>query len=149
MMMGCYRLGEVGDPETYFTAVIAVLLRYPPDVITAVTEPATGIPSKVKWLPTIAEIVEACDLALAPVLRQRERDRVVASHRLAAPAPPKLSEAELDAQFERAGLAHLRPGSKCDTRRPRSSLNEAMEAQATLDRYAAEAQREPAREAAE
>src|ERR1700719_2624381 len=41
-LMGCYRLGEVGDPETYSTAVVAVLLRYPPDVVTAVTEPATG-----------------------------------------------------------------------------------------------------------
>lgn len=65
---------------------------------------------------------------------------------MSAPSP-RPSQAELDAQFARLGLSHLRPGSKCDARRPRHSDDERREAQAVLDRYAAQAQ--PAREAAE
>ena len=107
-MMGCYRLGDVGDPQVYAAAVVAVLVRYPTDVIMSVTEPATGIPSKVKWLPTIAEIVEACEEAVAPLLRQQERDRIANQTRKALPKPHRLSEKELDAQFERLGMKHLR-----------------------------------------
>jgi hypothetical protein len=146
-MMGCYRLGEVGDPETYFAAVTAVLLRWPVDVIKAVTEPATGIPSKINWLPSIAEITTACEEAYAPIQRQREREQAL--KRLPAPDIKRLSDDELDAQFARLGLSHLRPGSKFGVRQPRFSDNEARQAQATLDRYTAEATQQPMKEAAE
>lgn len=61
MMIGCYRKGDAIDPEIYASAAVAVLTRYPVDVVMAVTEPATGLPSTLKWLPSIAEITEACN----------------------------------------------------------------------------------------
>lgn len=60
-MLGCYRKTDLIDPEIYGSAVVSVFMRYSNDVVAAVTEPATGLPSRLKWLPTIAEIVESCD----------------------------------------------------------------------------------------
>lgn len=62
----------------------------------------------------------------------------------------ELTQAELDAQFARLGLSHLRPGSKCRAAGPpRHSDDERQRAQEFLDRAAAEAQRQPQKEAAE
>jgi hypothetical protein len=63
ILIGCYRRDECGDPEIYTRAVIDVLTRYPEQVALRVTEPATGLPRKLKWLPSIAELVEACEVA--------------------------------------------------------------------------------------
>lgn len=61
ILIGCYRKSDANDPEIYTTAVVAVLTRYSPEIAIAVTEPATGLPRKSKWLPSIAEIVDACN----------------------------------------------------------------------------------------
>src|SRR5882672_12913102 len=61
ILVGCFRKADAGDPEIYTAAVVAVLSRYPVEVAAAVTEPATGLPSRLKWLPSIAEITEACE----------------------------------------------------------------------------------------
>jgi hypothetical protein len=60
-LLGCYRSGDANDPETYVTAVVAVLEQYPVEIIRAVTAPATGLASKLKWLPAVAEIRDACE----------------------------------------------------------------------------------------
>jgi hypothetical protein len=107
LVIGCYRKGDVGDPEIYQRAVVAVLARYPESVVIAVTEPATGIPSKLKWLPTIAEIVEACDAQMGPILRQHARDKLAADRRKMLPPPPsgpRPTKAELDAVLSKAKL---------------------------------------------
>ena len=61
LMFGCYRKGDANDPDTYTAAVAAVLAEYPAEVIKAVTDPRTGLPRKVSWLPTVKEISDACD----------------------------------------------------------------------------------------
>jgi hypothetical protein len=38
-----------------------VLMQYPNEVITYITDPRTGVQRRCKWPPTIAEIVGACD----------------------------------------------------------------------------------------
>lgn len=99
LLIGCYRKSDAGDPEIYARAVIAVLCRYPESVAMAVTEPATGIPAKLKWLPAIAEIVEACELAAEPILRQLEREKIAEEQRMllaGPPPPPRLSPDEVD-----------------------------------------------------
>lgn len=58
------------------TGVVAVLSRYPREVIDQVTHPATGLPATNKWLPTVSEVREACEAAMAPIERNRERERV-------------------------------------------------------------------------
>jgi hypothetical protein len=42
--------------------VTAVLSEYEPEIIDWVCDPRTGLPRRLKWLPTVAEIAEACDL---------------------------------------------------------------------------------------
>jgi hypothetical protein len=64
LLLGCYRTGEANDPETYVTAIMAVLARYPEQVITDVTHPATGLPKKKGWLPTVKEVFDACEEAV-------------------------------------------------------------------------------------
>jgi len=71
LLLGCYRTGEANDPQTYVAAIAAVLARYPEDVMTSVTHPVTGLPSKTGWLPTIKEVTDACNVAVEPI-RQHE-----------------------------------------------------------------------------
>jgi len=106
ILIGCFKKSDANDPEIYFSAVVAVLTKYNPDVVGAVTEPTTGLPAKLKWLPSIAEIVEACEDEAASV-QSRQPPKA-----LPAPRYRRPSEAELDAQFARHGLSHLRPGAK-------------------------------------
>lgn len=73
ILLGCYRTGEANDPETYVAAITAILARYPQEVITAVTHPASGLPSKKNWLPTVKEVADACDEAHAPILQNELR----------------------------------------------------------------------------
>jgi hypothetical protein len=61
VMFGCYRKGDANDPDTYTAAVAAILAEYPVEVIKAVTDPRTGLPRKVSWLPTVKEVSDACD----------------------------------------------------------------------------------------
>jgi hypothetical protein len=61
LMFGCYRKGDANDPDTYTAAIAAVLAEYPAEVIKAVTDPRTGLPRKVSWLPTVKEVSDACD----------------------------------------------------------------------------------------
>src|SRR6185437_4502471 len=71
LLVGCYRTGEANDPETYVAAITAVLAHYPEQVITEVTHPKTGLPSKKGWLPNVKEVNDACAEAVEPI-RQNE-----------------------------------------------------------------------------
>lgn len=42
-------------------AVAATLAEYGPEVVEYVTDPRTGLPAKLKWLPSVAEVREACE----------------------------------------------------------------------------------------
>ena len=66
LLLGCYRTGDANDPAIYSGAVIAVLSDYPLDIIRAVVDPRSGLPSRSKWLPTVAEIKEACETLHRP-----------------------------------------------------------------------------------
>jgi hypothetical protein len=61
IMFGCYRKGDANDPEMYTTAIAAVLAEYPADIVRRVTDPVRGLPTKLNWLPTVAEVVKECD----------------------------------------------------------------------------------------
>lgn len=61
LLLGCYRTGDANDPETYVAAIAATLARYSQDIITDVTHPVTGLPSKKGWLPTVKEVFDACE----------------------------------------------------------------------------------------
>lgn len=74
-LLGCYRVGDANDPEVYVAAVVSVLCRYPSEVISDVTEPATGLPSKLKWLPSISEVRQECDILAARITKREELRR--------------------------------------------------------------------------
>lgn len=61
VIFACYRKDETHDPETYAAAVGAILSEYPKNIIDLSSDPRSGIASKQKFLPTIAEIREFCD----------------------------------------------------------------------------------------
>jgi hypothetical protein len=77
LLLGCYRTGDANDPETYVTAIAAVLAKYPDAVITAVTDPRIGLPRKKTWLPSIKEVYDACDAEYEPMREEIARqDRI-------------------------------------------------------------------------
>jgi len=69
ILLGCYRTGEANDPEVYISTVAAVLMRYPEAVVREATG-IDGLPSKLKWLPTVSEVREECDR-----INERERGK--------------------------------------------------------------------------
>jgi hypothetical protein len=54
------------------------LAHFPDDVITSVTHPVTGIPSRIKWLPSVSEVRMACDEAMEPIIRIQQRSERIA-----------------------------------------------------------------------
>jgi hypothetical protein len=70
-------------------AISATLARYSEEIITAVTHPVSGLPSKKTWLPTVKEVFDACEeqanrsyqaeareRRIKDQLAERERDRL-------------------------------------------------------------------------
>ncbi len=66
LLLGCYRRADAYDPETYVAAITAVLARYPEDVIRDVTHPATGLPIRCDFLPSVAEVYRECEIRMQP-----------------------------------------------------------------------------------
>lgn len=84
-LLGSYPLGRATNPEIYIAAVTAVLADYPASVIAKVTHPVHGIPSKCKFLPTIAELKENLDLELAREIRaNKQREKTEARMEISA-----------------------------------------------------------------
>lgn len=50
-----------------------MLARYPTEIVIAVTDPVRGLASTNKWLPSIAEVREACEQAMAPRYAEQRR----------------------------------------------------------------------------
>jgi hypothetical protein len=82
LMLDTYRKkGEAANPEVFVAAIAATLCLYPPEVVQRVTDPRTGIASRLKWIPEVAEIREACETEMAPIRRRQERERIEARQR--------------------------------------------------------------------
>lgn len=60
-MFGCYRKGDANDADTYVAAVAAVLACYSPDVIRRVTDPRSGLPRRLNFMPTVKEVMDECE----------------------------------------------------------------------------------------
>lgn len=88
LLLGCYRTGDANDSEVYIAAVVRVLSGYPVDVAQRISDPLTGIPSKLKWLPSVQEIVDACEVIEGPRRRNLEWDER-AKRQLAERPPPQ------------------------------------------------------------
>jgi hypothetical protein len=85
-ILGSYRNSDVDDPKIYVTNAAAVLCRYPELVAAEVCAPGSGIQARQKWLPTVSELREACEAALAEH-QARERRAMLAKHRVLIDTP--------------------------------------------------------------
>lgn len=89
-----------------------MLARFPEEVITQVTHPVTGLPSKKSWLPTVKEVHDACAEIAEPIAR-RERNAKITAELMAerAAEPDKTNRPtreELQAKYgENWGLTSL------------------------------------------
>ena len=115
-LLGCYRTGDANDPEVYISGVVAVLSRYSIEIIREVTEPATGLPSKSNWLPTIAEIRKECDLleerAKRKVYLARQLEQQFAERETPADRQQRPSYEELQRRCHEVGLMIGPKGSR-------------------------------------
>jgi hypothetical protein len=71
-LLGCFRQGDANDPEMYGTAIASILSLYTPEVVQFVCDPRTGLPGRMNWMPSVAEVKAACD-AHAGELSKTER----------------------------------------------------------------------------
>lgn len=78
LMLDCFRTGGANSPETFVAAIAATLARYPDEVIYEVTDPRTGLPSQLTWMPTIKEVYDACERILLPIRVREEREKRIA-----------------------------------------------------------------------
>lgn len=56
----------------YTDAIIRVMSAYSEDILRRITDPLTGIPSRIEWLPKPAEVLCACEELAGPERRARE-----------------------------------------------------------------------------
>ena len=75
MLVGSYPNANPGDPATYMRAMRALLGGYPATVVAAIANPRTGIVTKCKFPPTMAEIEEFAAPYLARMQASLKRDR--------------------------------------------------------------------------
>jgi hypothetical protein len=76
MLLGAYRKGECEDPEIFVRSVASIFAAYPREVVMRVTDPLDGIQTKIKWLPSVAEVKEACEKLMQPVYDRIRDERI-------------------------------------------------------------------------
>lgn len=64
-LVGCYPQARPPEPETYAAALASALAGYPQGVVSECVDPRVGLPRKLKYPPTVADIVEWCDSRMA------------------------------------------------------------------------------------
>lgn len=77
-MLDCFRTGGANSPETFVTAVAATLARYPDHVIYEVTNPMTGLPVHLTFMPSIKDVRDACEKEMEPVYRRQREEKFIA-----------------------------------------------------------------------
>lgn len=60
-LLGVYRRDDVNDPATYALAISATLAEFPAYIAERVASPVHGLPARLKFLPSIAEVREALE----------------------------------------------------------------------------------------
>jgi hypothetical protein len=92
MLVGAYRRNDAEDPALFIRAAATVLSAYPEKIVRRVTHPAYGIPSRLKFLPSIAEIREACEEAMKPIYAAEREEKLKAERALRLPPPVVTAE---------------------------------------------------------
>jgi hypothetical protein len=120
LVKSCRLRKNLPDPRQFIFDIADALNAYSEEVITDATHLVDGLPGSLQFPLEIADVKKACDHAgmVLQLLREAERraarDAAAATTQELLPpeAKPRLSEKELDEQFERHGLKYLRPGKE-------------------------------------
>lgn len=65
-LLGFYPQSPASDPQVFMSGVAMLLANYPANVVEASLSPLSGIPSKFKFMPSIAELKEDLESRLPP-----------------------------------------------------------------------------------
>ena len=104
VLLSCYRRDESHDPELYSAAIAAILSDYPKAVVQKVTDPRTGIAGKIKFLPSAAEVMEACNDAAQTMARLADTSHRKVLPRQETPIKPgQVNYAQFLANCEKDG----------------------------------------------
>jgi hypothetical protein len=110
VLFSCWRRDGVDNPELYLKSAAGILADYPASCGEAVCNPTKGLPSRLQWLPSLAELKAALEQEDAPRRRALEREARYAETRklLAAPEPEPDDVRERVAARARAVADELR-----------------------------------------
>jgi len=96
LMFGCYRRSEAADADTYTAAVAMILSHYSAEVVQAITDPFSGLPSRktesgYSGLPDVADVKAACEAEATRLERLAAYAKLGKTQRLlpGPPTPPK------------------------------------------------------------
>jgi hypothetical protein len=65
-LFSAYPQREFREPEIFVRGLVATLARYPEAVVRKVCSAESGLPQTSKFLPSIAEVREACEAIHTP-----------------------------------------------------------------------------------
>lgn len=103
MILAGYRKADYQNPEAFMMQAAMNLMRFPKEVIEYVSAPTTGIQTRSKWPPSLAEIVEAC-VAEQNWCEKVARYSAMGPRATKALPPPKFSaEDSYEAMFKKHG----------------------------------------------
>lgn len=141
--MGCYRRDDTADPDTYAAAVSAILAGYSPDVVQRVTDPRTGLASRLQWLPSVKEVRDACEelarRAASAARIERQREETLAERRRFEEAKQRPTMTELRQRYgARWGLSQAddRSISEEEADRLRKERAQQVNHRILMDEYA-------------
>jgi hypothetical protein len=77
LLLGCYRKSDVAEPEIFAAGASAILSKFPADVAAIVTDPRTGLAGQLKFVPTLAEIQDACEREQVRIAVEQRRETVL------------------------------------------------------------------------
>lgn len=84
MLLSFFNINDVGNPAIFAEVLIQVMRHYPVPVLAAVVHPITGLPGKLKFRLSIADVVQACDAEnaqlIAEDIAQRKAAEAKADH---------------------------------------------------------------------
>src|SRR4051794_33538079 len=76
MLFSAYRRDDFADPDGFVAQLGVILCDFQEEVVTYVTSPRTGLQRRLKWPPTISEVIEACEDHVEHLERSRKPPRI-------------------------------------------------------------------------
>lgn len=96
-LVGLYPAREVVNAKVFSAGLSALMAAFPRDMVKRVCDPVAGLPSRLKFFPSLADVREALDA------EKTRRDRIAANARYVIAEHERLkAKAEQDAAFERS-----------------------------------------------